>query len=87
MKDLKHTGSRTDALAGKDAEEDMARRMRITQLKAQVERSDYVVDPHVVAEALLRHTDARRSLAGALGLIPRGARIPSPHGALKHPGS
>jgi hypothetical protein len=84
---LKHTGSQTDAEAGKDADDGMARRMRINQLKAQVERSDYVVDPHVVAEALLRHTDVRRSLAGALGLTPRGARIPSPHAVLKHPGS
>ena len=65
----------------------MARQMRITELKALVQRSDYVVDPHVVAEALLRHTDARRSLAGAIGITPRGARTPSARGALKHPGS
>jgi hypothetical protein len=85
--DLKHTGFGSDAQPGKDAGTSMARHMRINQLKEQVQRSDYVVDPHVVAEALLRHTDVRRSLAAALGLSPLGARIPSPGGALKHPGS
>ena len=74
---LKRTTSRTDGEGGKDAGPGMARQMRITELKALVQRSDYVVDPHVVAEALLRH----------IGLSPAGARTPSPRGALKHPGS
>ena len=76
---LKHTSSRTDGKGGKDAAEEMARQMRINELKALVQRSDYVVDPHRVAEALLR--------AGGLTLTPLGARTPSPRGALKHPGS
>jgi hypothetical protein len=84
---LKHTDSQTDGASSKDAGNGMARRMRIIELKEQVQRSDYVVDPHVVAEALLRHTDARHSLADALGLSPLGARIPSPRAPRKHPGS
>ena len=65
----------------------MARDMRIIELREQVQRSDYVVDPHVVAEALLRHTDVRRSLAGALGLSPRSVRTLSAAARLKHPGT
>jgi hypothetical protein len=33
--------------------------MRITTLKERIARSDYTVDPHAVAEAILRRAGAR----------------------------
>ena len=76
---LKRTNSRTDGEGVSSAQQDMARQMRINELKALVQRADYVVDPHLVAEALLR--------AGGLRLSPAGAHTPSLHGVLKHRGS
>lgn len=85
--DLKPASSATDAHAGKDARQEMARTMRINQLKEEVAQSAYVVDAHIVAEALLRHTDVRRSLVSVLGFSPRGAHSPSLGAPLKHLGS
>jgi hypothetical protein len=85
--DLKPPHSATDAQVGKDARQEMARTMRINQLKEQVAQSAYVVDANVVAEALLRHNDVRRSLAGVLGLSPLGARIQPAGAPLKHLGT
>ena len=65
----------------------VARTMRINDLKDRVARSDYLIDADLVAEALLRHTHMRPSLLGALGVSPRGARTPSPAARLPHRGS
>jgi anti-sigma28 factor (negative regulator of flagellin synthesis) len=40
-----------------------ARTMHLTILKARIARSDYAVDPHAVADALLRSPDPRRAIA------------------------
>ena len=82
--DLKQPRPATDAHVGKDARQEMARTMRINQLKEEVAQSAYVVDAHIVAEALLRHTDVRRSMMSVLGISPQGAHIPSLGAPLKH---
>jgi hypothetical protein len=38
--------------------------MRLDELKDKVDRSDYAVDPRLVAEALLRRFDTRREASG-----------------------
>jgi hypothetical protein len=48
------------------------RKMYVKELKERVAHDAYVVDPHLVAEALLRHAAARR--AGAPTVTRRGAR-------------
>jgi hypothetical protein len=59
--------------------------MYVKQIKDQVEHDTYVVDPHLVAEALLRGAAARR--ADAPTITRRGARdrlasgpLPGPQG-------
>jgi hypothetical protein len=42
--------------------------MRLQELKGALARDDYVVDPHAVAEAMLRR--GRGSIAAALGAPP-----------------
>jgi hypothetical protein len=49
-----------------------ARSMRVDELKARVKDDAYVVDPRLVAEALLRHDAPLRALA--LPISRRGAR-------------
>jgi len=39
---------------------DSCRAMRIQELKLRIQRADYVVDPVVVAEAILRHAVSHR---------------------------
>jgi hypothetical protein len=39
-----------------------ARSMRVNELKARVQGDAYVIDPHLVAEALLRRPNPRRVL-------------------------
>ncbi len=39
---------------------DIPRRMRMQEIKRRVERADYVVDPGLVAEAMLRHALSHR---------------------------
>jgi hypothetical protein len=46
--------------------------MYMKQLKERVEHDTYVVDAHLVAEAMLRHAAARR--AGTPSVTRRGAR-------------
>jgi hypothetical protein len=46
--------------------------MYVKELKALVQHDDYVVDPQLVAEALLRRAAAHR--AGAPSITRRGAR-------------
>jgi hypothetical protein len=49
--------------------------MRLDELKDKVDRSDYGVDPRLVAEALLRRFDARREASGPAPVTRPGARI------------
>gem|GEM_PF-5355428 len=49
-----------DALKAQPAALDRDRVMRLHELKASVQRSDYVVDPPVVARAMLRHAVSQR---------------------------
>jgi hypothetical protein len=52
--------------------------MRLDELKDKVDRSDYAVDPRLVAEALLRRFDRRRHEAQGPASITRpGARTRS----------
>jgi anti-sigma28 factor (negative regulator of flagellin synthesis) len=58
-----------------------AKRMHLMTLKARIDDSAYVIDPHNVAEALLRRTDPRRDPlfpppAGELRIIRSDARAP-----------
>jgi hypothetical protein len=46
--------------------------MYVKQLKERVEHDNYVIDAHLVAEAMLRHAAARRSEAPTVSR--RGAR-------------
>ena len=39
---------------------DISRGMRMQELKLRVQRADYVVDPALVAEAMLRHAVSHR---------------------------
>jgi anti-sigma28 factor (negative regulator of flagellin synthesis) len=48
-----------------------ARPMHLMTLKERIARSDYAVDPHAVADALLRSPDARRSIVA----LPPLARL------------
>lgn len=48
------------------------RELYLKELKERVEHDTYVVDPHLVAEALLRRAAARR--AAAPPITRRGAR-------------
>jgi hypothetical protein len=57
--------------------------MYVKQIKDQVEHDTYVVDPHLVAEALLRRAAARR--ADAPSITRRGARDRSASGPLAGP--
>lgn len=47
---LKHSAAALDTAAG----------MRLQELKLRVERADYVVDPALVAAAMLRHAVSHR---------------------------
>jgi Anti-sigma-28 factor, FlgM len=58
------------------------RTMDVETLKARVARDDYVVDPHAVAEALLRRAIPRRESAhpAAPTLVRRRAGSPKADG-------
>ncbi len=43
-----------------DAAFDSDRAMRLQELKARIQRSDYVIDPAAVAAAMLRHAVSQR---------------------------
>jgi hypothetical protein len=70
----------------KDARQGMAHEMRITELKDRVAREDYVVDPQVVAEALLSRTGILLCLAGD-AFSPRRAGSLSPAARLRDRGN
>lgn len=56
--------------------------MYVKQLKERVEHDTYVVDAHLVAEAMLRRVAARRADAPAVsrrGARDRAASAPSRH--------
>jgi hypothetical protein len=57
-----------------DTEPDQ-RAMHLQNIKARVERADYVVDPAAVAEALLRRTELARDICQGKALRER-ARSP-----------
>jgi hypothetical protein len=57
--------------------------MYVKELKDRVEHDAYVVDPHLVAEALLRRAAARR--AGAPSVTRRGARDRAASGPVQRP--
>jgi hypothetical protein len=57
--------------------------MYIKELKHRVEHDDYVVDPHLVAEALLRRAAARR--AGAPSVTRRDVRDRAMPGPAQRP--
>jgi hypothetical protein len=59
------------------------RDMYVKELKAQVRDDVYVVDPHQVAEALLRRAAARR--ADGPSITRRGARARAASGSPRHP--
>lgn len=69
-------------------DERIARSMRVKQLKTRVEQSAYVVDPDLVAEAMLRHFDARRDPLTPRALRrPRDARGPGGDSGPRRPAS
>jgi hypothetical protein len=56
--------------------------MYVKQLKERVEHDNYVIDAHLVAEAILRHAAARRAEAPTVtrrGARDRAASAPRPH--------
>jgi hypothetical protein len=57
--------------------------MYVKQLKERVEHETYVVDPHLVAEALLRRAAARR--ADVPTVTRRGARDRAATARNQHP--
>ncbi|MDX6656481.1 MAG: hypothetical protein QOH62_1274 [Solirubrobacteraceae bacterium] len=61
------------------------RTMHVETLKARVARDDYVVDPHAVAEALLRRAIPRRESAHPAGLALVRRRVGNPKADARGP--
>jgi hypothetical protein len=56
----------------------LARQMKLDSLKERIARSDYAVDPDVVAEAVIRRMRVVRELGTEPRVIPRGAHSREP---------
>jgi hypothetical protein len=66
---------------------DSCHEMRLDELKLRIQRSDYVIDPAAVAEAMLRHALVARRAFGRPGAcwtspqtLSRGVDLPDGHG-------
>ena len=85
--DPDRSGAHREGAPGREAMPDhpvmQGRDMYVKELKAQVRDDVYVVDPHQVAEALLRRAATRR--ADAPSLTRRGARARAAWGSSPHP--
>jgi hypothetical protein len=63
----------------------LARQMKLDSLKERIARSDYAVDPDVVAEAVIRRMRFSHALDDERRVSPNGARsrepraLPRPH--------
>jgi hypothetical protein len=49
--------------------------MRLDSLKARIAGADYIVDPHAVADALLRSPDPGLALRSADGMLVAGETL------------
>jgi hypothetical protein len=58
----------------------LARQMKLDSLKERIARADYLVDPDVVAEAVIRRMRLVRELEAEPRVSRRDARSPEPRG-------
>jgi hypothetical protein len=58
----------------------LARQMKLDSLKERIARADYLVDPDVVAEAVIRRMRFVRELEAEPRVTRRDARSPEPRG-------